>query len=115
MSLEECGPDDRQRLIDLLEADDWRVCESVLKSRHPLLRGYVNQAGESHLGECAVIEFILDRLRSNFPMHPVTLGSGETACVMNNADGHGLYIKVKIENEEVRVLSFDVSDHYKGN
>jgi len=115
MSLEDCGPDDRRRLIDLLEADDWRVCDSVIQDRHPTLRGYTNQAGEAHRSECAVIEFILDRLRSNFPMHSVTLGSGEVACVMNNADEHGLYIKVKIEDDLVVVLSFHVSDHHKGN
>ena len=78
------------------------------------LKGYNNRAREHHFGECAVIEFILDRLHENFPIHPVTLGSGETACVMNNADGHGLYIKLKVKEDRVVVLSFHVSDHHKG-
>ncbi len=48
-------------------------------------------------------------------MHPVTLGSGETACVMNDADGQGLYIKLKIEDDLAVILSFHVSKHHKGD
>jgi hypothetical protein len=64
--------------------------------------------------DCAIIEFILDLLRKDFPFHEVDLGSGETGYVMNNANGKGLYIKVKIASdakEEVWVLSFHISQH----
>ena len=48
-------------------------------------------------------------------MHEVKLGSGQPAFVMNNADEQGLYIKLKIEDEMAAILSFHVSDHYRGN
>jgi DNA-binding transcriptional regulator YiaG len=46
----------------------------------------------------------------------VELGSGEPGYVLTNADGRGLYIKLKIESgrtDEVWVLSFHVSVHHK--
>ena len=71
--------------------------------------------------DCAIIDYIVRLLRTNFPFHEVRLGepagSAGAGYVMNNADGRGLYIKVKIEcgrADEVIVLSFHVSDHYKG-
>jgi hypothetical protein len=101
----------RAKMIRLLEADDWQITESARRDGYPILH-----AAGIWATDCAIIEFLLDLLRSNFAFHPVELGSGETGYAMNNADGKGLYIKIKIAwdgKEEVWVLSFHKSIHCK--
>jgi len=106
----------RAELIRLLESDDYRITESAKATAYPILRA----AGQM-LTEGAIIEYITHLLRTNFPFHVEPLGeppgSRGTGYVMNNADGRGLYIKVKIEQrrtDEVHVLSFHISKHYRG-
>lgn len=69
----------------------------------------------------AIIDYITRLLRTGFRFHAIPLGdppgSGGTGYVMNNADGRGLYIKMTIRQErttEVRILSFKVSQHFRG-
>jgi len=109
---EESLDDVRDELLRLLKADDWQLTDSARKDAFPILR-----ATGCLPTDAAVIEYIMDLLESNFPFHRVELGSGESGYVMNNVDGRGLYIKVKIERgrtDEVWVLSFHVSQHHKG-
>jgi hypothetical protein len=51
-------------------------------------------------------------------MHAVAMGeppgSLGTGYVLNNVDGQGLYIKLVIERDRTRVVSFHTSIHYKG-
>jgi hypothetical protein len=101
----------RAEFIRLLEGDeeeDWRITQSALNDGRQILPQY-----RGHFGAYAVNLFIVDQLRANVPMHAVTLGSGETACVMNTQlpDGRSLYIKLKMEDEMAVILSFHVSQH----
>lgn len=98
----------REEFIRLLEDVEYSITETACGNGNEILRSH-----RGHLGECAIVEFILEKLHGNFPLHAVELGSGETGCVMNTQlpDGRPLYIKLKIENEEAVVLSFHVSKH----
>ncbi|MBY0523590.1 MAG: hypothetical protein K2R98_09325 [Gemmataceae bacterium] len=109
--------DVRAELVRLLEGEEeeaggWRIVYTALNQGRQLLPTYKN-----HYGAYAIQAFILDRLRDAFPMHPVELGSGETAWVMNNADGKGLYVKltIAIEDDMAVVLSFHTSKHDHGD
>jgi hypothetical protein len=106
----DCDDTTRQELIRLLEGEEesWRITYSALNKGRQILPHF-----KGHFGAYAINLFILDRLRSGFPMHAVKLGSGGVGCVMNNADGQGLYIKVTIENDIAVILSFHRSKHQK--
>jgi hypothetical protein len=109
----------RAELIRLLDNGDCRIPKTkATDPGFPILRkmGLMPTQG-------AMIEYISDLLRANFPLHPVLLhsapASGGTGYVMNNCDGQGLYIKVRIEREywrthQVVVMSFHVSEYHKG-
>jgi hypothetical protein len=105
----------RSELIRLLDNVAWKVTESARATAYPILR----TAGQMPT-DCAVIDYIVRKLRTNFPFHAEPLGeppgSRGTGYVMNNTDGQGLYIKVKIEQrrtDEVHVLSFHISKHFR--
>lgn len=55
--------------------------------------------------------------RQGFPVNAVPLGnppgSGGEGWSMNNTDGQGLYIKLKVEGGCVWVLSFHRSIHFR--
>jgi len=111
-SPEESLSDVRDELLRLLRANDWQLTESARKTSVPILR-----ATGCLPTDAAVIEFIIGLLETNFPFHQIEMVSGEPGYVMNNADGRGLYIKLKIERgrtDEVWLLSFHLSQHYKG-
>jgi hypothetical protein len=106
----------REELLRLLDNDDWQVTESARRAAFPILRGMGRVATDG-----AIIEYVTRLLRTDFPFHEVPLGdppgSAGTGYVMNNADGPGLYIKLTIRQErttEVWVVSFHVSQHFKG-
>ena len=117
MSSEASNDEVRAELIRLLENDDWEITETrARKPGYPILRAMGLMPTDG-----AMIDYVTRLLRESFPMHPVPLGtppgSGGTAYAMNNTNGRGLYIKVKIERnriDKVLVLSFHVSDFYKG-
>lgn len=114
MASEESSLDDvRKKLLDLLDQDDWQITESARRDGRPILQaaGFLPTDG-------AMIEYVIRLLedgglcRDKF--HEVELGSGEKSYAMNDVDGKGLYIKLKINRdrqEEVWVLSFHVSIH----
>jgi len=106
----------RDELLRLLDDVAWRIARSARESAYPILRAMGQRPTD-----CAMIDYVTRLLRAGFPFHEVPLGeppgTAGTGYVMNNADGQGLYIKLKIERErtdEVVVLSFHVSDHYRG-
>ena len=107
----------RAELIRLLEdVDRRRITDSARLAADPILRRMGQMPTEG-----AIFEYITHLLRTDFPLHPVPLGeppgSRGTGYVMNNTDGRGLYIKVKIEQRrtnEAHVISFHVSKHYRG-
>jgi hypothetical protein len=109
----------RAELIRLLESPNWEIVKSAREAARPILQ----DAGQRP-SAWAIPDYITDLLRKGFPFHPIPLGeppgSAGVGYVMNNADGRGLYIKVKIERDRtdgvvgVVILSFHISKHYKG-
>ncbi len=69
------------------------------------------------LTELAAVDLVVDRLLAGFPLSEVQLGdppgSGGIGYALTNADGKGLYIKFKIEDDRVKFLSFKPSDHLR--
>ena len=90
----------------LLEQDEWQVTKRALNDGRPLLRAL----GISFPTECAMIELILEQLRSNYPIKAIGMGEPPgvhgIAHVMKGACLEDLYIKLKVEEDKVRVLSF---------
>lgn len=105
-----CPRDVFIQLLEGEETEQWRITYKALEDGRRILPSY-----NGHFGAYAIIGYILDRLRTGFPMHEVELGSGGVGCVMNNADGHGLYIKLVLEDDMVVVLSFHISVHHKSD
>jgi hypothetical protein len=107
--------DVRAELLRLLRADDWKLTESARRDGGPILRAMGVLPTEG-----AMIEYVTGLLEDDVlfrgKFHEVTLGSGEKAYAMNDADGKGLYAKLKIDRgrrDEVWVLSFHVSIHHR--
>jgi hypothetical protein len=103
----------RQRLIELIEADEWEITGSAIKDGFDVLRS----TGE-YPTQWKIVKYVLDLLKSDFPIHAVGLGeppgSAGVGYVMNNADGRGLYIKLKVEEDRTAwVVSFHTSKHYR--
>lgn len=103
----------RAELLRLLKEDDWQITESARRDGRPLLQaaGFLPTDG-------AMIEYVLRLLEDDGlyreKFHEVSLGSGEKGYAMNDVDGKGLYVKLKINRdrrEEAWVLSFHVSIH----
>jgi hypothetical protein len=61
-----------------------------------------------------IIRLLEDEDLCHEKFHEVPLGSGEKGFAMNDVDGKGLYVKLKINRdrcEEAWVLSFHISKH----
>ncbi len=103
---DEASAEIRAELVRLFEQDDWR------------LTGRAEADGKAILAErrykpptqWGICEYILDQLRAGTRLTETGMGepkySRGVGWEMRNADGKGLYIKLKIEDDEVRVLSF---------
>jgi hypothetical protein len=64
-----------------------------------------------HPSLAELVDYILDLLDHQFPLRQVVLHDpphGE-AYEMENTDGHGLYIKLKLDGSYVIVMSFHLS------
>jgi hypothetical protein len=115
----------REELIRLIQNDDWEVVHSASLRRDdsPGQEGYLailRRLGVQYPSEGAMVAYVLDLLKSNFPMHAVglgePLGSLGIGWVMNNSDGRDLYIKLTIQEQRMgqpraRFLSFHRSIH----
>jgi hypothetical protein len=95
------------RLLQGDELEEWRITASALGDGRKILPEY-----QGHFGAYAINLFILNLLEEAYPMHQVELGSSETACVMNTElNGRPLYIKIKIQDEILVIMSFKFSQH----
>jgi hypothetical protein len=100
------SPQVRAELVRLLEEDDWRMTtRAETDGKTILLERRYKQA--TQWGIC---EYILEKLKTGFPLRETGMGepkgSRGIGYEMKNVDGDGLYIKLKIEEGEVWVLSF---------
>jgi hypothetical protein len=115
MADEELSIDEaRRRLIELIEAEDCDLTQAAVNDGREILRRSMR-----YPTRWAIVEYVLKLLRAKFPMHAVELGEPPGSLgigyVMTNADGQGLYIKLRIEDDRLAwVLSFHTSKHYKG-
>ena len=103
---DEAPADIRAEIIRLFENDDWRLtARAETDGKAILLRRRYCQA--TQWGIC---DYIVGKLRGGFSLTETGMGepkgSRGIGYVMRNVDGDGLYIKVKIEEGEVWVLSF---------
>lgn len=106
--------DVRAELLRLLKRDDWQITESARRDGRPIL-----QAAGFFPTDGAMIEYVTQLLENEVlcreKFHETPLGSGERGYAMNDVDGKGLYVKLKINRdrrEEVWVLSFHISVHH---
>jgi hypothetical protein len=110
------GPEDlgeaRRLLIRLFENCDCQITVRARRQGFPILR----RLDIPYPTDWALVDYVLDRLRENYPMHIIRRGNppGSLAkgYVMNNSDGHGLYIELTIEEERSgRTLAWIISFH----
>jgi hypothetical protein len=89
-----------------MENDDWRVSQRALTDAMPILRAI----GVAYPTECALVDKVLDLLKSNHPLKAIGMGEPQgahgIAHVMKDGYVESLYIKLKIEDEQVYVLNF---------
>lgn len=101
----------RQKLIDLLAADDWKFSKAALEQGRETLKGVIRAPP----GECAIIDYLLGLLRGGFPLSRTQLGEPPGSLgigwVMNNPDGKHTYIKLKIAEDGVREHALVMSCH----
>lgn len=115
MASEEGSLDDvRAELLRLLKQGDWQITEEkARKPGRPILQaaGFLPTDG-------AMIEYVIGLLENETlcheKFHEMQLESGEKGYAMNDVDGRGLYVKLKINrgrHDEAWLLSFHVSKH----
>ncbi len=101
----------RKRLVELLEADEWKFTKPALEQGREALKGVIRDPP----GECAIIDYLLSKLRREFPLTRTLLGeppgSSGIGWVMNNPDGRHTYIKLKIVEDGLREHALVVSCH----
>jgi hypothetical protein len=90
----------------LLERDEWRVTQRALEDGRPILRSM----GVTLATECSMVDKILEALRAKHPLKAIGMGQPPgthgIAHVLKGPFLKALYIKLKIEDEIVYVLSF---------
>ncbi len=103
---DDASPQVRAELIQLFEEVNWKITiraetdgKAILLERH-----YKEPT------QCGICDYILEKLRSGFRLRETgrgePRGSRGIGWEMKDADGLGLYIKLKIEEGIVWVLSF---------
>jgi hypothetical protein len=101
----------RRKLVELLEADEWKFTRPALEQGREALKGVIRDPP----GECAIIDYILGLLKGNFPLLRTLLGEPPGSCgvgwVMNNPDGRHTYIKLKIAEDGRREYALVMSCH----
>jgi hypothetical protein len=101
----------RQRLIELIEADEWRMTEKAEQTGRSFLRAYVPVPTQ-----LAIVNHVLLLLKQpGCSLIPVPMGIPEgsrgLAYRIRDPRSPSLYIKVKIEEDLAWILSFKESDH----
>ena len=103
----------RQQLISLIESSEWRMTEVAEKTGRTYLRRLMQSPTQ-----LSIVNHILWLLREqscelvSVPMG-IPEGSRGTAYRIRDPRSPGLYIKAKIEEYIVWILSFKLSDHRK--
>ncbi len=96
----------REEYVRLLEDDDWRVTTRARNDARPIMR----TLGVPFPTECAVVDKVLELLRTDHPLKAIGMGEPQgihgIAHVMKGGFLDNLYIKIKIEDGLVYVLSF---------
>lgn len=96
----------RTEYVRLLEQDDWQVTERALRDAKPILK----TLGITYPTECALVDAILEKLKDDHPLKAIGMGEPPgihgIAHVMKGAYFEDVYIKIKIEDDKVFVLSF---------
>jgi hypothetical protein len=104
-------------LVSLLEQDEYLFTDTALHDGMRLART-LGDIGRGFPSQCGLVDYIIEQLRLPFPLNEVPLGdppgSSGMAYSMNNTNGQGLYIKLKVEDDRVVILSFHASKHYRG-
>ncbi|HYT93549.1 MAG TPA: hypothetical protein VEL76_32825 [Gemmataceae bacterium] len=93
----------RQQIISAFESRKWEFTGRALREGLDAFRRYSENPSEDEM-----VDYILDLLESGFPLRCVELhdppyGEGHELV---NADGRGLYIKLKLDWPYVIVMSF---------
>jgi hypothetical protein len=102
----------RTRLIELLaDIDSWRFTEGAFNQGRVALKLACGKTPS----DCEIIDYIVGRLRAGFPILRTPMGeppgSRGIAWVMNNPDGNGTYIKLKIEQDGIYDIAWVISCH----
>lgn len=96
----------RKEYVRLLELDDWDVTRRAFTEGMPILR----VIGVEHPTQCALVNKVIHLLKSGHPIKAIGMGEPQgvngIAHVMKDAYGKGLYVKIKVEDKKVIVLSF---------
>jgi hypothetical protein len=103
----------RDELIRLIENDDWRITGRAEREGRDVLRSFIQFPTQF-----AVVQYTLDLLKANHPMHviqrgepPGSLGIGYVMKV-SNEHVQALYIELVIEEDTAWVISFHISKHH---
>jgi len=108
----------RQMLIAMLENNEYLFTDTALRDGMRLART-LGDASRGFPSQCGLVDYIVEKLRLPFRLNEVPMGeppgSGGIAYSMTNANGQGLYIKLKVEDDQVVILSFHVSKHSRGD
>ncbi len=93
----------RRELITAFESRKWEFTKRALREGLDAFRSHSENPSDEEM-----VDYILDLLEAGCPLHRVELHDppyGE-AHEMKNADGRGLYIKLKLDWPYVIVMSF---------
>jgi hypothetical protein len=99
-------PDVRQELVDAIEAGKRLWPRRVLQGALDYARQYLNM---EHPTPAALWDYILERLQAPVPWRYAKLDDypAQLGYALQNADGRGLYIKLRFDDESrVVVMSF---------
>jgi hypothetical protein len=107
----------RRISIALLESNEYLFTDTALKDGMRLART-LGDICRGFPSQCGLVDYIVEQLKLPFPLNAAPLGeppgSSGVAYTMNNTNGQGLCIKLKVEDDRVVIMSFHVSKHYRG-
>lgn len=103
----------RERLIELLERDEWAITERAERTGREFLRRFLPNAKPSQL---SIIRHVLQLLKpDDCSLTPVPMGeppgSHGLGYTLRDPLSPNLYIKVKIEEDLAWIISFHESIH----
>jgi hypothetical protein len=108
MAADESGDAARREIIAAFEAGKWEFTKRALREGLDAFRQHSENPSDEEL-----VDYIRDMLEAGLPLKEVDLHDPPhgKAHELLNADGRGLYIKLKLDWPYVIVLSFHYSKH----